>query len=109
MEKRTPQPPKPLLMEEEYWMNTPYSIARHYGRVIINGEIYIIVNKYGQDLFECSEIAEREGRDKAIEPGEPADLIWSGLHKHYKRLKRDRILELLKSGADFETIKNTKE
>lgn len=89
-------------------MNTPYSIARHYGRVIINGEIYIIVNKYGQDLFECSEIAEREGRDKAIEPGEPADLIWSGLHQHYKRLKRDRIIELLKRGADFETIKNTK-
>ena len=108
MGKRAPQPPKPLLMEEAYWMNTHYSIARHYGRVIINGEIYIIVNKYGMDLFECSLIAEKEGRDKAIEPGEPADLIWSGLQKHYKRLGRDKIIELLKSGADFETIKNTK-
>ncbi len=89
-------------------MNTPYSIARHYGRVIINKEIYIIVDKLGRDLFECSKIAEREGRDKAIEPWEPADLIWIGLHSHYKRLGRERIIELLKSGADFETIKDTK-
>lgn len=103
MAKKQVQAPKTLLMEEAYWINTPYSIARHYGRVIINGHIYIIVNKFGQDLFECSEIAEREGRDKAIEPGEPADLIWSGLHKHYKRLKRDRIIELLKDAEAGET------
>lgn len=100
--------PKTLLMEEAYWMNTQLSIARHYGRVQLNGEIYIIVDKMGRDLWECSEIAEREGREKAIEPGEPADLIWIGLQRHYKRLGRDRIIGLLKDGADYETIKNTK-
>ena len=74
------KPPKPLLMTEEYWANS---------------QLY---------LAECSALANKEGRDKAIEPGEPADLIWDGLQKDYKRLGRDTILRLLKEGKSFEEI-----
>lgn len=105
---KQPKAPKPLLMEEDYWINTYYSIARHFGQITINKEIYIVVDKLGRDLWECTEAAEREGREKAIEPGEPADLIWIGLQKHYKRLKRDRIIQLLQEGKTFEEIAQTK-
>lgn len=62
----------PLLMTEDIWTNTYLSIARHCGGIMLDNREYIIVDKRGRDLFECSIIAEREGRQKAIEPGEPA-------------------------------------
>lgn len=106
--KKQPKAPTPLLMVEGYWMNTPLSVARHFGRIQYNKEIYIIVDKLGRDLWECTEAAEREGREMAIDQGEPADLIWIGLQKHYKRLKRDRIIQLIKEGKTFEEIAKTK-
>ena len=102
--KPTITPPTTLLMAEEYWANSYLSVARHYGGVKFDGADYIIVDKHGRDVWECSAIANREGRSKAIEPGEPADLIWRNLQPHYRTLGRDRILELLKDGADFDTI-----
>lgn len=98
------KPPKPLLMTEEYWANSQLSIARYYGALRISNYNYIIVDKFGRDLAECSALANKEGRDKAIEPGEPADLIWDGLQKDYKRLGRDMILRLLKEGKSFKEI-----
>ena len=88
----------PLLMTEEFWANSQLSIARYYGEITFNGRKYIIVDKHGRDIYECSEIAEREGRDKSIEPGEPADLILSTLRFAYRKLGRDRIIELIKQG-----------
>lgn len=102
--KPTITPPTTLLMAEEYWANTHLSVVRYYGCVKFDGADYIIVDKLGRDVWECSAIANREGRSKAIEPGEPADLIWRNLQPHYRTLGRDRILELLKDGADFDTI-----
>lgn len=102
--KPTITPPTTLLMAEEYWKNTHLSVVRYYGCVKFDGADYIIVDKHGRDVWECSAIANREGRSKAIEPGEPADLIWRNLQPHYRTLGRDRILELLKDGADFDTI-----
>lgn len=102
--KHTITPPTTLLMAEEYWANTHLSVVRYYGCVKFDGADYIIVDKLGRDVWECSAIANREGRSKAIEPGEPADLIWRNLQPHYRALGRDRILELLKDGADFDTI-----
>ena len=61
-------------MDEEYWCNSQFSISRHFGRIQINGIFYVICNKEGKDIFELSLEAERAGREKAIEPGEPADL-----------------------------------
>lgn len=102
--KPTITPPTPLLMTEESWANSYLSVARYYGCVKFDGADYIIVDKLGRDVWECSAIANREGRSKAIEPGEPADLIWRNLQPHYRTLGRDRILALLEDGADFDTI-----
>ena len=96
----------PLLMTEEFWSNSQLSIARYYGEIISDGRKYIIVDKHGRDLFECSAIAEREGRDKAIEPGEPADLILSTLRFAYRKLGRERIIELIKDGETEAEIKS---
>ena len=95
----------PLLMTEEFWANSQLSIARYYGEIIFCGRKYIIVDKHGRDLFESSAIADKEGRDKAIEPGEPADLILSTLRFAYRKLGRDRIIALIKDGKTEEEIK----
>ena len=96
---------EPLLMTEEFWANSQLSIARYYGEITFNGRKYIIVDKHGRDLFECSAIADKEGREKAIEPGEPADLILSTLRFAYRKLGRDRIISLIKDGKTEEEIK----
>ena len=59
-----------ILMEEDYWRNSQFSIARFYGAINVkigNENIeYIIVNKEGKDIFECSLEAQKAGREKAI-------------------------------------------
>lgn len=86
-----------ILMTEEYWVNSQLSIARYYGRVRFSGQDFIIVNKEGKDIFECSHEAEKEGRDKAIPAGEPADLVDVRFQKYYRKLGRDRFIEILKA------------
>ena len=95
----------PLLMTEEFWSNSQLSIARYYGEITFNGRKYIIVDKHGRDIYECSAIADKEGREKAIEPGEPADLILSTLRFAYRKLGRDRIISLIKDGKTEDEIK----
>ena len=92
-------------MTEEYWMNTQLSIARYNGGVNFNGRKYIILDKYGRDLWECIMIAKREGREKAIELGEPADLVLETLRFAYRKLGRDRIIALIKEGKTEDEIK----
>ena len=88
-----------ILMEEEYWMNTQLSIAKHCGkvRVKIDGETihYIIVNKEGKDIFECSLEAQKAGRAKAIEPGEPVDLIDRRYIPTYRMMGRDAFIQMI--------------
>lgn len=95
----------PLLMTEEYWANSQLSVAKYYGGMTFNGRKYIIVDKLGRDLWECSKIAEKEGREKAIEPGDPADLILATLQKAYRKLGRDHIIALIKEGKTENEIK----
>ena len=95
----------PLLMTEEFWANSHLSVARYFGGITFEGRQYIIVDKLGRDLFECSAIADKEGREKAIEPGEPADLVLSTLRFAYRKLGRERIIELIKEGKTEEEIK----
>lgn len=95
----------PLLMTEEFWANSQLSIARYYGEIIFCGRKYIIVDKHGRDIYELSAIAEREGRDKAIEPGEPADLVLATLRFAYRKLGRERIIALIKEVKTEEEIK----
>lgn len=97
--------PNVLLYSNECWENSHLSVARHFGQVRVNGYRYVIVNKEGKDLWECSNEARILGRDKAIPAGEPADLIWDKLHPAYRTLKRDKIISLLKEGKTFDEIK----
>ena len=99
---------KPVCMTEEFWANSQFSVARYYGCVKVNGHEYVIVNKEGKDIFECSIEAEKAGREKAIELGEPADLCRRDFVKHYRRLGRDRFLQVLKDhpqASDKELMK----
>lgn len=86
----------PICMAEEFLANSQFSIARYYGQIKIGEHAYVIVNKEGKDIFECSAEADKAGREKAIEPGEPADLVRQDFVEHYRRLRRDRFLEVLK-------------
>lgn len=94
-----------ILITEEYWANSQFSVARYCGGLTINSKKYIIVNKEGKDLWECSAEADRDGRDKAIEPGEPADLILQELQPIYKALGRDKFIEYIKEHNDLKEAK----
>ena len=92
-------------MTEEYWASSPFSVARYYGGIKIRGVEYVIVNKEGKDIYECSIEAEKVGREKAIEPGEPADLVDRRYVPMYKRLGRDQFIEWVKEGLDLTAMK----
>jgi hypothetical protein len=94
-----------IIYPEEYWANSQLSIVRHCGHVKINGKRYVIVNKEGKDIFELSAEAEKEGRDKAIEPGEPADLILAEWQPIYRALGRDAFMEHLETNLDLKEAK----
>lgn len=103
----------PICMAEEYWANTQLSIVRHFGRIHIGRDMYIIVNKDGIDIFALSAMAARSGKEKAIEPGEPCDLLRVDFIKYYKKLKRDRFIAILKehphaSAEELKTIMKEK-
>ena len=95
----------PLIMTEEYWANSQLSVARYYGQLRFMGREYIICDKTGRDIFQLSAIAERQGRQKAIEPGEPADLCLKSLLPAYRKLGRDRIIALIEEGKTEKEIK----
>ena len=90
----------PVAMAEEYWANSHMSIARYYGRIQFNSHEYQIVNKHGITIFELSDPSSKHyvggGNKKAIEPGEPADLVRRDFITYYRRLGRERFLEVLK-------------
>lgn len=101
----------PICMTEEFWANSQLSVARYFGRITYNGKTFWILDKYGRDLWECTAIADKEGRDKAIEPGEPADLVREDFIKVYRDLGRDKFLELLQLNrlhSDGEILKAMK-
>jgi len=91
----------PICMTEEFWANSQLSIARYYGHITFSGHEYWILDKRGRDLFECRAIADKDGRTKAIEPGEPADLVRQDFLKVYRELGRDRFLQILKYSHDL--------
>ena len=86
----------PICMAEEFWMNSQLSLARFSGRVRVNGNVYLVVDKLGRDLMECTFAADRAGSDKAIPEGESADLVRIDFIPYYKKLGRDKFLQVLK-------------
>ena len=96
-------------MAEQFWANSQFSIARYTGRIRVDGLEYVICNKDGKDIFECSMEAQKAGREKAIEPGEPADLVRTDVLPYYRKLGREKFLEFCKANPDVWTAKKIKE
>lgn len=96
-------------MAEQFWANSQFSIARYTGRIRVDGFEYVICNKDGKDIFECSIEAQKSGREKAIEPGEPADLVRTDVLPYYRKLGREKFLEFCKANPDVWTAKEIKE
>lgn len=94
-----------ILIEEGYWRNSQFSIAKYYGGVNVNidGENieYLIVNKEGKDLFECAEEADKAGREMAIEPGEIADLVDRRYIPAYRKMGRKAFIEMIEEHQDL--------
>ena len=98
-----------IVMAEKYWANTYLSVARYSGRISVEGKEYIIVDKRGHDIFECSIEAQLAGRAKAIEPGEPADLCRTDFVPIYRELGRDKFFRFLEQNPDVQTVKAARE
>ena len=93
-----------IVMTEQYWANSQLSVARYTGRIRVNGHEYVIVDKRGHDIFQCSIEAEMAGREKAIEPGEPADLCRVEFVPIYRKLGREKFLQFLQDNPDINTV-----
>lgn len=96
-----------IIMTEEYWANSHLSVARYYGGIKVNGHEYKIVNKDGITLEELSDPRSkhyvREG--KAIPAGEPADLVRKDWIPIYRKLGREKTIELVKRGLSLKEAK----
>lgn len=68
-----------LVMTEEFWMNSMFSIARFSGGINVNGKLYIL--DYSTN-----------------------DLIRSDFVKTYQKVGRDKAIEMLKEGKSKEEI-----
>lgn len=99
---------KVIVMAESFWANTQLSVVRHTGKIVYNGSLYVLVDKRGHDIFECSREAEIMGREKAIEPGEPADLCRMDFVPIYRKLGREKFFQFLKDNPDINTVKAAK-
>ena len=96
-----------VIMTEEYWANSYFSIARYYGGIKVNGDEYKIVNKDGTTLEELSDPRSKHyvKEGKAILPVEPADLVRKDWIPIYRKLGRDKTIELVKSGTSLKEAK----
>lgn len=98
-----------IVILESFWANSQLAFVRHTGRVCFKGYEYIIVDKRGHDIFECSFEAYKAGRDNAIEPGEPADLCRMDFVPIYRQLGREKFLRFLEENTDINTIRAARE
>lgn len=64
------QEEKCILMEFDYWHNSPLSIAKYYGGIVINQQRYVITD-------------------------EPYDLIREDFEEFYKALGRQAFLQII--------------
>ena len=92
-----------IIYPEEYWINSQLCIARFYGRCIIKGKEYIIVNKEGVSMRKLADKAKIG--DVLIPKGEPADLILAEWQPIYRALGRDAFIEHIKTNQDLKEAK----
>lgn len=87
----------PIAMAKEYWLNGIFSAARHYGGMMLNGNQYCIVNRYGKPYWG------------AIVPTEPADLVIVDWIPLYRKVGRERFIEIVKKTNDLTEAKRMAE
>ena len=94
----------PIIMTEEYWANSQFSVARYYGGMVWNGKHYSIVNKDGITVMELSNTSNPHyvKGDTVIQPGEPCDLVMNEWIPVYRALGRDKTIELVKNNIPLE-------
>lgn len=85
----------PILMTEENWKNSQFSPAGRYGGIRFRGKDYAVVDETGMTLFELSALQAKDGRKWLIPPGKPADLVVEEFVPFYKKLGRDKFIEIL--------------
>lgn len=93
-----------IIMTEEYWAHSPFSVARYYGTIKVSEKQYTLVNKDGITIFELSHPTSKHyvGDDNmAIPPGEPADLVLNEWIPIYRHLGRARTHELVKQNVSL--------
>ena len=98
-----------IVISESYWANSQLSVARYTGRIQMNGHEFVIVDKRGHDIFECSMEAQKAGRPKAIEPGEPADLCRTDFVPIYRKLGREKFLAFITEHPYIRNVKQARE
>lgn len=87
---------KPILMTEENWKNSQLSIAGRYGGIRWRDTEYVVVDETGMTLFELSALQEKDGRQWLIPQGKPADLVAEEFVPFYKKLGREKFMEILR-------------
>jgi len=85
-----------IIMTKEYWMNSQLSIARLCGGIQLNGKEYLVVNKEGKTLYQCG-----------IDTGEPADLIDGQYLSIYRKVGRERFIEMVEKKMSLKEMKQT--
>lgn len=101
----------PIMMTEDYWANSQLSIARYYGGCTIGKIDYRLVNKEGISVIELSDPDNKHyvgDNNKAIEPGEPADLVQVKWIPVYRKLGRDKFIKLLQDNPQITLAKAKK-
>lgn len=96
--KRDEEPSAPVLMAEEFWVNSQLSIARHTGSIMFRKHQYTICDKYGRTVYETS-----------IPEGEPADLVRVDWIQTYKKLGRERLTAFLKDNPGRTSVPTKEE
>lgn len=97
---------KPIIIVKECWMASPLSMAKYYGRIKMDRTEYVIVDKFGRDIFQLSAIAARTGRRYAIEPDHPADLCREDFVRTYRKLGGELLIEMIERGDSEQSIKD---
>lgn len=93
---------KSILLTKEAWMSSYFSVARFSGGITVTGDggkkrEFFVVNKEGKTLMQVG-----------IPAGEPADLVDNEFIPLYKKLGREKFIEIVKDNPllSREELKN---
>lgn len=97
----------PVMFTEDCWANSMLSIEHDTTAQSTTADIGTLsLTSLAATCGNARQsLRRKEGRDKAIEPGEPADLIREDFKRVYRKYGRDRFIEALKNNPDVWTPK----